>query len=290
MKRARFTEEQIIAVLKEHEAGAKTADLARKHGIRRRRKTGRGGFKTQIPRGLVFHRDQSLKSSISACEMVTRISGSSEPTSGSSRAAPAYFSLHDIQWSFQIGIPKPLAPCASVLPLKESSGPLIGARSDAKVRRIMNSKLPEDYLQPVIEALAPTSLGRPKTQAVFNEFVDRFEAMLERGYTYKDIADALNRGGASGRMGAFFTAGSLYNRVERAREHERDRGSGTFNRAGKPKRDHLQRPTTTPSQPKVLSTNDSSQPQLRKFMLKIGEAKAHAATDKILIRGKLNRS
>jgi putative transposase len=33
MKRARFTEEQIIAVLKEHEAGAKTADPARKHGI-----------------------------------------------------------------------------------------------------------------------------------------------------------------------------------------------------------------------------------------------------------------
>ncbi|MCA1457302.1 IS3 family transposase [Bradyrhizobium sp. BRP22] len=33
MKRARFTDEQIIAVLKEHEAGAKTADLARKHGV-----------------------------------------------------------------------------------------------------------------------------------------------------------------------------------------------------------------------------------------------------------------
>jgi putative transposase len=33
MKRKRFSEEQIITVLREHEAGAKTADLARKHGI-----------------------------------------------------------------------------------------------------------------------------------------------------------------------------------------------------------------------------------------------------------------
>ena len=33
MKRMRFTEEQIIGVLREHELGAKTADLCRKHGI-----------------------------------------------------------------------------------------------------------------------------------------------------------------------------------------------------------------------------------------------------------------
>ena len=33
MKRKRFTQEQIIGVLKEHDAGAKAGDLARKHGV-----------------------------------------------------------------------------------------------------------------------------------------------------------------------------------------------------------------------------------------------------------------
>ena len=33
MKRSRFTEEQVIAILKEQEAGAKTADVCRRHGI-----------------------------------------------------------------------------------------------------------------------------------------------------------------------------------------------------------------------------------------------------------------
>ena len=33
MKRKRYTEEQIISILKEHEAGVKVTDLVRKHGV-----------------------------------------------------------------------------------------------------------------------------------------------------------------------------------------------------------------------------------------------------------------
>ena len=33
MKRAKFTEEQIIGILAKHEAGARCADLCRKHGM-----------------------------------------------------------------------------------------------------------------------------------------------------------------------------------------------------------------------------------------------------------------
>jgi putative transposase len=34
MKKSRYTEEQINGILKQHEAGVKTADLCREHGIR----------------------------------------------------------------------------------------------------------------------------------------------------------------------------------------------------------------------------------------------------------------
>jgi len=33
MKRSKFSEEQVVAILREQEAGAKTADVCRRHGI-----------------------------------------------------------------------------------------------------------------------------------------------------------------------------------------------------------------------------------------------------------------
>jgi putative transposase len=39
MKKSRYTEEQIIGILKQHEAGMKTADLCREHGMSRQLKS-----------------------------------------------------------------------------------------------------------------------------------------------------------------------------------------------------------------------------------------------------------
>ena len=56
MKRKRYTEEQIISILKEHEAGISVPDLSRQHGIaqntRYRRKSKFGGMEVSVAKKL----------------------------------------------------------------------------------------------------------------------------------------------------------------------------------------------------------------------------------------------
>lgn len=63
MKRARFTEEQIISVLKKHEVGTKTADLARKHGLSEATlhnwKARHGGIDVSVAKRLIQREDEN---------------------------------------------------------------------------------------------------------------------------------------------------------------------------------------------------------------------------------------
>jgi putative transposase len=65
MKRKRFTEDQIIAVLREHEAGAKAADLVRRHGVSEAKlynwKAKYGGMDVSDAKGLRALEDENAK-------------------------------------------------------------------------------------------------------------------------------------------------------------------------------------------------------------------------------------
>ena len=65
MKRKRYTEEQIMSILKEHEAGASVADLARRHGVAEntiyRWKSKFGGMEVSEAKRLHEHEEENRK-------------------------------------------------------------------------------------------------------------------------------------------------------------------------------------------------------------------------------------
>ena len=138
----------------------------------------------------------------------------------------------------------------------------------------------DELLQPIVDALAATELGAPKTQAVIDRHLEAFEAMLGLGLTYKQIAKGLNDKGARGRTGAQFTEQSLYNSISRARDRKDRRPAAPTRRASARSTDFDRPPATSPSGPQ----NSPVSPELDRFRQRIDQARTHAAMDEILFR------
>ncbi|UQR60784.1 recombinase family protein [Bradyrhizobium sp. C-145] len=136
----------------------------------------------------------------------------------------------------------------------------------------------DELLQPIVDALARTELGAPKTQAVIDRHIEALEAMLGLGLTYKQIAAGLNDRGARGRTGAEFTEQSLYNLISRAR-----------GRKDRPPVAATRRPSVRPADfgrpsPPSGAQNSPISPELDRFRQRIDQARTQAAMDEFLFR------
>lgn len=141
----------------------------------------------------------------------------------------------------------------------------------------------DELLQPIVDALAPTELGAPKTQAVIERHLPAFETMLEHGLTYKQIAEGLNGRGARGRTGAEFTEQSLYTFISRARGRKRRSAKAAL-------RQRSVRPNdSTQASPPSTGQNSTISPELDRFRQRIEQARTHAAMDEFLFRRQKSR-
>ncbi|MGA2999884.1 hypothetical protein [Bradyrhizobium sp.] len=131
-----------------------------------------------------------------------------------------------------------------------------------------------EWLQPLIDALRTTDLGRPKAQAAFNrnlEVLNRFQA---EGYTYPTLANVLADQGVNGKK-AKFSAQSLYNYHKRAKAYADKTASDDSPHSAAAKRD---------DQSDNQGPTNKSPPNVKEFMRKIREAGAHSTKNAILHR------
>ncbi|MCK1625470.1 IS66 family insertion sequence element accessory protein TnpB [Bradyrhizobium sp. 160] len=108
-------------------------------------------------------------------------------------------------------------------------------------------------------------------------FLELFETNLQQSYTYKQLADALNAGGAQGRRGAPFTERSLYTCIARARARLADRGTAEI-RVRAVQTGHSVATAKTSRWDQDLPNS----PELSEFKQRISDAKSHAATGEFL--------
>ncbi|MBR1174289.1 hypothetical protein JQ617_10020 [Bradyrhizobium sp. KB893862 SZCCT0404] len=135
----------------------------------------------------------------------------------------------------------------------------------------------DKLLRPIVDAMAPTDLGAPKTQAVIDRHLAAFEEMLGLGFTYKQISAGLNGKGARGRTGAEFTEQSLAVFISRARKKVCPPAGITRRPAVRPT--DFGRPS-----PPSGAENSPIPPDLDRFRQRIDQARTHAAMDEFLFR------